>query len=609
MSTLVVGAPRQAPARAVRIGAFIAAAALVAVLVTLLGRRPPPSGPLAVHYGRDTCAECRMHLTQPGFAAQLRDARGGVEKFDDVGCMVAFLSHTGRGPQDLPPAWVEDHAGGGWIPVADAIYVRGKSVATPMDHGVVAFVDASAAQAFAAEHAASVVTLAQLFEAAPAAPTGAPSVSARAGAGGRRPLDDADATAGKAVYLRECSACHGERGDGQGPAAAFLDPRPRDFTKRKFKLRTTLIGQPPTTADILRTIERGIPGTAMPSFAFLTAEERGQIAAYVLDKANLLDGKEPAPIPDPGGSPPSTTEQVARGKVVYEQLGCATCHGAQGKGDGPSAKGLKDDDGHSIAVRDFTGGVFRGGGEPRDLYYRFVTGLDGTPMPSYADAVKGDDRWALVAYVMSLRTLVEPRPLPKDPLEAGRAVAAKYSCRGCHVLDDGKGGDVGPDLRISGQKLDAAWVTAFLQDPRRPGKIYPWRVSRMPHLGLTAAEAEAMAGYLGAMGKRRSPSAAVPEVTAFDAQKIAEGQGIFTLRCTECHNLGKVIETPAAKQQGPDLIHVAGRVDYDWAKAWISDPKKIDPRTKMTIPGITPAQVDAVRMFVWKASVEAGAHP
>src|SRR5512136_1169434 len=89
----------------------------------------------------------------------------------------------------------------------------------------------------------------------------------------KRPLTAADAAAGKPLYLRECSGCHGERGDGAGPAAEFLDPRPRDFTKRAFKFRTTPSGQPPTTRDIKRTIDRGIPGTAMPSFAFLPGTE------------------------------------------------------------------------------------------------------------------------------------------------------------------------------------------------------------------------------------------------------------------------------------------------------------------------------------------------
>ena len=421
-------------------------------------------------------------------------------------------------------------------------------------------------------------------------------------ADGSRPLTAADAAAGKPLYLRECSGCHGERGDGSGPAADFVDPRPRDFTKRVFKLRTTPSGQPPATDDILRTIERGIPGTAMPSFGFLPATERRQIAAYVLRLADLLDEPEPNAIPDVGSAPNTTPEAVAHGKQLYADAGCASCHGDSGKGDGPSAAELKDTDGRPMKARDFTAGVFRGGGEPRDLYYRIATGMDGTPMPAYGDVIEKADMWAVVAYVHSLAVPPAHEALPADPIAGGHAVAAKYSCQGCHVLDDGKGGDVGPDLRVSGQKLREDWVRGFLAAPRAAGKIYPWRVYRMPALGLSREEVDAATRYLATVGKH-APGP-LPDPATFPAGAVEEGKTLYVLRCAECHNLGKVIETPSVKQQGPDLIYVAQRLDYAWAKEWILDPRKIDAKTRMVMPGITPDDVEKVRMFLWKVSME-----
>jgi len=423
------------------------------------------------------------------------------------------------------------------------------------------------------------------------------------GAAAERPLTAADAAAGRPLYLQECSGCHGERGDGAGPAAAFLDPRPRDFTKRLFKLRTTASGQPPATADVLRTIERGIPGTAMPSFSFLTEDERRKITAQVLRLADLLDEPEPTPVADAGAAPAATPETIAHGKQFYVDAGCATCHGDAGRGDGGSAKDLKDTDGRPIAARDLTGGVYRGGDAPVDLYYRIATGLDGTPMPSYGDVIERPDLWALVRYLESLRAPAAPPPLPADPLAAGRVVVAKYSCQGCHVLEDGKGGDVGPDLRLSGRKLRPEWVHAFLADPRRHGKIYPWRVARMPRLPLAEPEIDALVRYLGAIGQRPTTPAAAP--ASFPAAQVAEGKNLYVLRCTECHNLGTVIETPPIKRQGPDLIDMAQRLDYAWARDWIMNPQKIDPKTRMVSPGITPEQVDQVCAFVWKVSTEA----
>ncbi len=419
----------------------------------------------------------------------------------------------------------------------------------------------------------------------------------------QRPLTEADAAAGKPLYLRECSGCHGERGNGAGPAADFVDPRPRDFTQARFKFRTTRSGQPPATNDILRTIQRGIPGSAMPSFSFLTEDERKKIAAYVLKLADLLDSPEPEAL-DTGTPPPATAESLPKGKDLFADAGCTTCHGDAGKGDGKSAKDLKDTTGRPIKPRDLTQGVFRGGGERADIYYRLMTGLDGTPMPSYRDSIDPPELWEIVDYVLSLKQPQAAKPRPADPIEAGREVAAKYSCRGCHVLDDGIGGSVGPDLRLSAQKLYPDWVRTFLKAPREYGKIYPWRVWRMPDLRLSDEEVDVMAKYLAAVGKRHDAPAVLPEVASFATDKLDQGKLYFVLRCAECHTLGSTIVTPLAKQQGPDLSRVAGRVDYEWAKKWITNPKLIDPNTRMLIPDLTPEQVDMVRMFVWKTSVE-----
>jgi cytochrome c oxidase cbb3-type subunit I/II len=232
----------------------------------------------------------------------------------------------------------------------------------------------------------------------------------------RRPLTEADARAGRTPYLRECSRCHGERGDGAGPQARTLDPPPRDFTQRPFKFRTTPAGQPPTTADVLRTIEQGIPGTAMPSFASLAEEERKQIAARVLEFARLLEEPEPHPLADPGAAPPSTPETIARGRQVYADAGCASCHGVGGKGDGDSAPDLKDVAGRPIKPADFTAGVYRGGSDARELYYRIATGVDGTPMPAYGDVLSPADLWAVVDCVRSLRAMPVARRWPADGL-------------------------------------------------------------------------------------------------------------------------------------------------------------------------------------------------
>lgn len=222
-----------------------------------------------------------------------------------------------------------------------------------------------------------------------------------------------DPPAGEAIYVRHCAPCHGEKGDGNGPAAKYLYPRPRNYTKGLFKLHTTPSGQLPTDEDLFATISNGMPGSGMPSFAWLPEAGRRALVQYVKALSAWTDedsgetinhfverGQPPA---QPIGTPPKKTpESIARGKQVYEKLQCFTCHGATGRGDGPSAMGQVDSWGMPTVPRDFTTGVFRGGGSDVDLYYRFTVGMPGTPMPAFTQ-VSDEERWDLVHYVQSLR--------------------------------------------------------------------------------------------------------------------------------------------------------------------------------------------------------------
>jgi mono/diheme cytochrome c family protein len=219
---------------------------------------------------------------------------------------------------------------------------------------------------------------------------------------------------GRQVYERYCAGCHGTGGDGHGPAADMLIVKPRDFRKGVFKFRSTSAGTLPTDDDLYRTITRGLARTSMPEWSLLPERERHAVVAYV--KTFVPDWKERGPgrivpIP-PRPATLGTAESVARGRTVFELLECATCHGDKGLGDGPSAKTMAPDTwGNPQKPFNFTKGRLKSGGAPEDVYRTFMTGLDGTAMPSYEDvfaAPDGEslfegDAWHLVSYVMSLR--------------------------------------------------------------------------------------------------------------------------------------------------------------------------------------------------------------
>ncbi|MBK7859705.1 MAG: c-type cytochrome [Archangiaceae bacterium] len=216
-----------------------------------------------------------------------------------------------------------------------------------------------------------------------------------------------DLARGRAVYRDACASCHGLTGGGDGPGAAELKPRPRDFVNGAFKFRSTASGARPLLRDVVRTVSVGIRGTWMPAFGkILTAEDLRAVSAYALQ---LAPPEEAAAVevlvpPVEDLQPPADTPQLRdRGRKLYASMGCGQCHGPLGRGDGPAAAHAVNDEGESTAPADFTVGLYKGGSSPGDVYRTFVTGLDGTPMPSYAESLPDEaDRWALVHYVRSL---------------------------------------------------------------------------------------------------------------------------------------------------------------------------------------------------------------
>lgn len=212
---------------------------------------------------------------------------------------------------------------------------------------------------------------------------------------------------GRALYEQQCAACHGADGRGEGEAAYLLNPKPRDLRAGKFALVSTW-ERMPTDEDLYRTISRGMPGSAMPSWGHLSEEDRWGLVHYV---KRFVPAAWSVPVPaDPpreGGAgkgvirvppePPFTHEARRRALELYADA-CASCHGPTGRGDGTEEQ--RDERGYPTRPRDLTLGVFKGAPDPAHLYRRIVAGMPGTPMPM-SDWAYGDDAWHLVHLVRS----------------------------------------------------------------------------------------------------------------------------------------------------------------------------------------------------------------
>jgi mono/diheme cytochrome c family protein len=229
-------------------------------------------------------------------------------------------------------------------------------------------------------------------------------------------LPEADAMKrGELIYKRECTPCHGIKGGGSGFLAAGFDVKPRDFRQGIYKFRSTKTSELPTIEDLEHIIRAGVPNTTMPAWGqFFTKEQIHDVARYLIIFSERFAEawKQPAK-PDmlPLTKPPENLSALSsQGKKLYEFGQCAKCHGDAGKGDGPSAAELRDVWENPIEPTDLTyRWLFKNGHTPADVYRTFNGALDGTPMPSYLDAFeKEEDRWSLVAYILSL----SPKPRP-----------------------------------------------------------------------------------------------------------------------------------------------------------------------------------------------------
>ncbi len=233
---------------------------------------------------------------------------------------------------------------------------------------------------------------------------------------GSPPVDARLLTHGQWVYRGMCIGCHGVKGDGNGGvwtlgekyAKAYQLPRqPRDFTSAVYKIRSTPSGSLPTDRDLFSSISRGLVADHdMPAFKFLPERDRWAVVAYIksLSKRWVEEKDYQQPAVEVGEPPLPDEAALVAGKEVYVKMQCAKCHGPGGLGDGPSAPELMDDNGLPIKPRNFGDAAqYVGASDPRGVYLTFTTGIDGTPMPSFADFLKEEQRWQLVWYVMSFR--------------------------------------------------------------------------------------------------------------------------------------------------------------------------------------------------------------
>ncbi len=235
---------------------------------------------------------------------------------------------------------------------------------------------------------------------------------------------------GQKVYEKRCWYCHGIEGKGDGPAMKTMFPKPRNFTRNEYKVRSTASGSVPTDEDLFRIITSGIEGTAMPFWSTISERERWQVIYYI-KTFNDQFKRDTNPKVVPVGSVASTPESIKRGEELFKETKCFECHGEDGRGNGPLTVALQTEWNMPYRARDLSKAWnFKGGNTIEDIYRTISTGFNETPMGSYLEKLSDEDRWHVAHYVKSIARdmasdvvikvkLFEVDQLPADPLDEG----------------------------------------------------------------------------------------------------------------------------------------------------------------------------------------------
>lgn len=385
-----------------------------------------------------------------------------------------------------------------------------------------------------------------------------------------------DAAAGAALYKAWCVVCHGEKGDGAGVLAKAYAPPPRDFTKGRFRLRTTPEGSLPSDGDLYRTISAGILPSRMPSFAFLTERERWALVDEVKRLSSFYDEDEEKTLnhfelrpSEPEASfasvsIPSDAAAIERGRVLYFEKGeCWKCHGQEGLGDGPSAPTLVAEEGNPLPAANLRRGPagLKGIADARDVYRVLTLAIAGTPMPSYVQTLGEEGVRDLAAFTANWWR-IEERALDRRIPGGNTMPTARDSqlhlgqetylanCAGCHGKLGRGDGAAAAGFAVRPANLAAGFfkfkstpegAAPLLDDVKRtlrhgvPGTSMPeWRLHSESELEAVAAYVMALGGWKG----RRSSATALPGNPTGDAasaEAVERGRAAFEGNCSICH--------------------------------------------------------------------------
>jgi cytochrome c1 len=377
-----------------------------------------------------------------------------------------------------------------------------------------------------------------------------------------------DPVAGPSLYGESfCATCHAVQNAAGNVVGGNIGP---ELTRIGSKVK------PEWLQGWLRNPRVYDPNTLMPHYRF-TDQQLATMSGFLMGKtdsdllANIhLD--------------PATPQQIAHGKLLVMNYGCASCHEINGiKKPDNFAPDLSRIGSKSInqllflpgmphTITSYIAGKIR---TPR----AFQTGLK---MPQFNFTPEQVDALTTVLLSFNERAATLPPSLiiagttesKYEPAGKAGQLMRDLACFSCHRIN-GHGGDLAPDLSFEGSAVQKQWLESFLKNP---GTLRPALIRRMPKFNLTDSEISQLSDYIMTVYQKPSIDRDSMPLSGYPAGQVEEGEQLFYSKygCQACH----IVNPNSDKGYiGPVLTAVGSRLNAAWIYAWLKDPQALRPGT------------------------------
>ena len=308
----------------------------------------------------------------------------------------------------------------------------------------------------------------------------------------------------------------------------------------------------------------------------------------------------------------ATSEQIAHGKRLVSDYGCAACH---------EIAGIKKPENFSpelsrIGSKPVTQLVFLPGMRPTLPDY-IATKIkqprafgQGLKMPQYTFTPAQIDSLTTALLAFNDRSATLPPSLAvaakpeSDYQPAGKAgkLMTDLACFSCHRIN-GHGGDMAPDLTWEGSSVQRPWLVEFLKNPNT---LRPALIRRMPRFNLTDGEVNELTDYMMTVYQNPAVDRDSMPLSGYPQGQVELGKQLFygKYACQGCH----IVDTKTDKGYiGPTLTHVGSRLTAAWIFEWMKNPQALRPGTAE--PNLAMSDEDARALTAFLMSQKGGGKP